>query len=141
VHQVVLECASFFQREDATYQSSFSGQGQKRNSVNNKMDDSSSSVTPQSTLIHPQNGCFEGREHLIQKRLKQKYLDSPHANGAFKRSLGEQTVDGSGGPSQFSPPSSRVGTGPPTHDVSVGAARTHGAPTQAFRPRHTRPHV
>jgi hypothetical protein len=26
-----------------------------------------------------------------------------------------------------------VGTGPPTHGVSVGAARTHGAPTQAVR--------
>jgi hypothetical protein len=61
-----------FQREDATSQSSFSGQGQKRNSINNKMDGSSSSVTPQSTLIHPQNGCFEGREHLIQESLKQK---------------------------------------------------------------------
>jgi hypothetical protein len=35
----------------------------------------------------------------------------------------------------------RVGTGPPTHGVSVGAARTHGAPTQAVGPRHTRPHV
>jgi 3-ketoacyl-CoA synthase len=34
-----------------------------------------------------------------------------------------------------------VGTGPPTHGVSVGAARTHGAPTQAVGPRHTRPHV
>jgi hypothetical protein len=34
-----------------------------------------------------------------------------------------------------------VGTGPPTHGVSVGADRTHGAPTQAVGPRHTRPHV
>jgi hypothetical protein len=34
-----------------------------------------------------------------------------------------------------------IGTGPPTHGVSVGAARTHGAPTQAIEPRHTRPHV
>jgi hypothetical protein len=34
-----------------------------------------------------------------------------------------------------------VGTGPPTHGVSVGAARTHGAPTQTVGPRHTRPHV
>jgi hypothetical protein len=34
-----------------------------------------------------------------------------------------------------------VGTGPPTHGVSVGAARTYGAPTQVVGPRHTRPHV
>jgi hypothetical protein len=34
-----------------------------------------------------------------------------------------------------------VGTGPPTHGVSVGAARTHGAPTQVVGSRHTRPHV
>jgi hypothetical protein len=34
-----------------------------------------------------------------------------------------------------------VGTGPPTHGVSVRAARTHGAATQAVGPRHTRPHV
>jgi hypothetical protein len=34
-----------------------------------------------------------------------------------------------------------VRTGPPTHGVSVGAARTHGTPTQAVGPRHTRPHV
>jgi hypothetical protein len=31
-----------------------------------------------------------------------------------------------------------VGTGPPTHGVSIGAARTHGAPTQTVGPRHTR---
>jgi hypothetical protein len=34
-----------------------------------------------------------------------------------------------------------VGIGPPTHGVSVGAARTHGASTQAVGLRHTRPHV
>jgi hypothetical protein len=34
-----------------------------------------------------------------------------------------------------------VGTGPPTHGVSVRAARTHGAATQVVGPRHTRPHV
>jgi hypothetical protein len=34
-----------------------------------------------------------------------------------------------------------VGTGPPTHGVSVGNARTHGALAQAVGPRHTRPHV
>lgn len=94
-------------REDATSQSSFSGLGQERNSVSNKMDGSSSSVNPQSTLIHPQNGCCESREHLIDESSKQKYLDSPQANGAFKRSLGEQTAVDSGGPSQFSTPSSR----------------------------------
>jgi hypothetical protein len=34
-----------------------------------------------------------------------------------------------------------VGTGLPTHGVSVGATRTHGTPTQAVGSRHTRPHV
>jgi hypothetical protein len=34
-----------------------------------------------------------------------------------------------------------VGTGPPTHGMFVGAARTHDAPTQSVGPRHTRPHV
>ncbi|XP_066314051.1 uncharacterized protein [Miscanthus floridulus] len=93
--------------EGATSQSSFSGLGQERNSVSNKMDGFSSSLNPQSTLIHRQNGSFESREPLTQESLKQKYLDSPQANGAFKRSLGEQTAVDSGGPSQFSTPSSR----------------------------------
>ncbi|XP_066305953.1 uncharacterized protein [Miscanthus floridulus] len=93
--------------EDATSQSSFIGLGQEHNSVSNKMDGSSSSVNPQSTLILRQNGSFESREPLTQESLKQKYLDSPQANGAFKRSLGEQTAVDSGGPSQFSTPSSR----------------------------------
>lgn len=97
----------FFQREDATSQSSFSGLGQERNSVSNKMDGPSSSVNPQSTLIHRQNGSFESREPLTQESLKQKYLDSPQSNGAFKRSLGEQNAVDSGGPSQFSTPSSQ----------------------------------
>jgi subtilisin family serine protease len=35
----------------------------------------------------------------------------------------------------------RVGTGPPTHGVSVGATRTHGTPTQTVGSRHTRPHI
>jgi len=100
-------CFLFFQSEGATSQSSFSGLGQERNSVSNKMDGFSSSLNPQSTLIHRQNGSFESREPLTQESLKQKYLDSPQANGAFKRSLGEQTAVDSGGPSQFSTPSSR----------------------------------
>ncbi|WVZ71919.1 hypothetical protein U9M48_020448 [Paspalum notatum var. saurae] len=99
-------------KEDATSQSSFSGVGQERNSVANKIDgskalDNGSLVNPQSTSIHHQNGSFESREPLIQESLKQKYLDSPQANGAFKRSPGEQTAVESGGPSQFSTPSSR----------------------------------
>lgn len=96
----------FFQSEDATSQSSIGGLGQERNS-SNKMDGPSSSVNPQSTLIHHQNGSFESREPLTQESLKQKYLDSPQANGALKRSLGDQTAVDSGGPSQFSTPSSR----------------------------------
>ncbi|EES02635.1 hypothetical protein BDA96_03G107200 [Sorghum bicolor] len=94
-------------REDATSQSPLSGLDQERNSVSNKMDGSNSSVNPQSSLIHRQNGSFESREPLTQESLKQKYIDSPQANGAFKRSLGEQTAVDSGGPSQFSTPSSR----------------------------------
>ncbi|RLM93230.1 uncharacterized protein C2845_PM08G07470 [Panicum miliaceum] len=99
-------------REDATSQSSSSGVGQERNSVANKMDgsksfDNGSSINPQITSIYPQNGSFGRREHLIQESMKQKYVDSPQANGAFKRSLGEQTPVDNGGPSQFSTPSSR----------------------------------
>ncbi|XP_039846778.1 uncharacterized protein LOC120706252 isoform X2 [Panicum virgatum] len=99
-------------REDATSQSSSSGVGQDRNSVANKMDgaksfDNGSSINPQISSIYPQNGSFGSREHLIQESMKQKYVDSPQANGAFKRSLGEQTPVDNGGPSQFSTPSSR----------------------------------
>ncbi|RLN21923.1 uncharacterized protein C2845_PM07G04180 [Panicum miliaceum] len=99
-------------REDVTSQSSSSGVGQERNSVANKMDgsksfDNASSINPQITSIYPQNGSFESREHLIQESMKQKYVDSPQANGAPKRSLGEQTPADNGGPSQFSTPSSR----------------------------------
>jgi len=102
----------WFQREDATSQSSSSGVGQERNSVANKMDgtksfENGSSINPQITSIYPQNGSFGSREHLIQETMKQKYVDSPQANGAFKRSLGEQTPVDNGGPSQFSTPSSR----------------------------------
>ena len=102
----------WFQREDATSQSSSSGVGQDRNSVANKMDvaksfDNGSSINPQISSIYPQNGSFGSREHLIQESMKQKYVDSPQANGAFKRSLGEQTPVDNGGPSQFSTPSSR----------------------------------
>ncbi|PUZ57662.1 hypothetical protein GQ55_5G447600 [Panicum hallii var. hallii] len=100
------------QREDAAPQSSSSGVGQEGNSVANKMDgsksfDNGSSINPQITSIYPQNGSFGSREHLIQESMKQKYVDSPQANGAFKRSLGEQTPVDNGGPSQFSTPSSR----------------------------------
>ncbi|PUZ57659.1 hypothetical protein GQ55_5G447600 [Panicum hallii var. hallii] len=99
-------------REDAAPQSSSSGVGQEGNSVANKMDgsksfDNGSSINPQITSIYPQNGSFGSREHLIQESMKQKYVDSPQANGAFKRSLGEQTPVDNGGPSQFSTPSSR----------------------------------
>lgn len=99
-------------KEDATSQGSFSGVGQERNSVANKINgsnplDNGSLLNPQSTSIHHQNASFETREPLIHESLKQKYLDSPKANGASKRSLGEHTAIDSGGPSQFSTPSSR----------------------------------
>ncbi|OEL25808.1 hypothetical protein BAE44_0013172 [Dichanthelium oligosanthes] len=99
-------------REGATSQSSFSGVGQECNSVAHNMNgsksfDNGTSINPQSTSIHHQNGSFESGEHLIQESMKQKYLDSSQANGAFKRSSREQNAVDNGGLSQFSTPSSR----------------------------------
>ncbi|XP_062191403.1 uncharacterized protein LOC133895251 isoform X2 [Phragmites australis] len=99
-------------REDATPQSSFGGVGQERNSFANKMDgsksfDNSSSTNPQSTSILHQNGSFASGEPLMKESMKQKYLDSAQANGAFTRSSREHTAMENGGPSQFSTPSSR----------------------------------
>ncbi|CAO2161827.1 unnamed protein product [Urochloa humidicola] len=99
-------------REDATSQSSSSGVGQERDSVANKIDgskslDNGSSTNPQTTSFYPQNGNFGSGEHLTQESMKEKYLDSSQVNGAFKRSLGDQTAVDNGGPSQFSTPSSR----------------------------------
>ncbi|CAL4977323.1 unnamed protein product [Urochloa decumbens] len=99
-------------KEDATSQSSSSVVGQERDCAANKMDgskslDNGSSTNPQTTSFYPQNGNFESGEHLTQENMKQKYLDSPQVNGAFKRLLGEQTAVDNGGPSQFSTPSSR----------------------------------
>jgi hypothetical protein len=60
----------------------------------------------------------------------------------------QQLVSEAGWPNAFSDKSRAnlvlipiVGTGPLTHGVSVGAARTHSAPTQAVGQQHTRPHV
>ncbi|CAO2204962.1 unnamed protein product [Urochloa humidicola] len=99
-------------KEDATSQSSSSGVGQEGDFVANKMDgskslDNGSSTNLQTTSFYPQNGNFGSGVHLSQESMKQKYLDSPQVNGAFKRSLGEQTAVDNGGPSQFSTPSSR----------------------------------
>jgi hypothetical protein len=100
------------QREGATSQSSFTGVGQDSNSVPNKMDcskslDNGSSTNLQSTSMHHHNGGFVSGEPLIQENIKQKYLDSAQADGAFKRSSREHTALENGGPSQFSTPSSR----------------------------------
>jgi hypothetical protein len=86
--------------------------GQDSNSVPNKMDcskslDNGSSTNLQSTSMHHHNGGFASGEPLIQENIKQKYLDSAQADGAFKRSSREHTALENGGPSQFSTPSSR----------------------------------
>ncbi|KAF8723972.1 hypothetical protein HU200_020975 [Digitaria exilis] len=95
-------------REDATSQGSSSGVGLERNSVANKPDGSRSFDNGSSiNLQYPQNGSFGNGEHLTQESMKQKYIDSPQTNGAFKNLLGEQTAVDNSGPSQFSSPSSR----------------------------------
>ncbi|KAK3163670.1 hypothetical protein QOZ80_1AG0006650 [Eleusine coracana subsp. coracana] len=92
-------------REGATSQSSFTGGSQESNSVSNKMDGSKS--LDNGSSIHHHNGGFVSGDPLIQENMKQKYLDSIQADGAFKRSSREHTAVENGGPSQFSTPSSR----------------------------------
>ncbi|KAK1661443.1 hypothetical protein QYE76_049602 [Lolium multiflorum] len=100
--------------EDATSQGSFGGVSQEpRASVANKMDgsnfsDRASSTNPQGASILRQNGMSgSGGEPQMHDRTNQNYPDSGQANGAFRRSSGELAAADSGGPSQFSTPSSR----------------------------------
>jgi hypothetical protein len=72
------------------------------------------------------------RHHGVHERLAGNRVDQVALRGT-----GEVEAAGEDGNDLGTP----VGTGPPTHGVSVGTARTHGAPTQAVGPRHTRPHV
>ncbi|XP_047054957.1 uncharacterized protein LOC124661144 [Lolium rigidum] len=85
--------------EDATSQGSFGGVSQEPHA---------SSTNAQGTSILHQNGISgSGGEPQMHERINQNYPDSGQANGAFRRSSGEPAAADSGGPSQFSTPSSR----------------------------------